>query len=60
MTCGDRVRHSKWGDCTIVSLHGEGEDQEATIAVDGMGLKRVLIKYAPMERVKIGGEGSDA
>lgn len=60
LTCGDRVRHSKWGDCTIVSLHGEGEDQEATIAVDGMGLKRVLIKYAPMERVKIGGEGSDA
>ncbi|MEW6080237.1 MAG: UvrD-helicase domain-containing protein [Bacillota bacterium] len=49
--CGDRVRHAKWGEGTIVSVHGSGEDQEVTIALEGMGLKRVLVKYAPLERV---------
>jgi len=49
--CGDRVRHAKWGEGIIVSVHGSGEDEEVTIALEGLGLKRVLVKYAPLERV---------
>ena len=47
-TAGDAVRHSKWGDGRVVSIRGEGEDAELTIAFPGEGIKKFVQKYAPI------------
>ncbi len=48
---GDKVRHAKWGVGTIVELRGAGEGQEVGIAFPNEGIKKLLVKYAPLERV---------
>ena len=47
-TAGDAVRHSKWGDGRVVSIRGEGEEAELTIAFPGEGIKKFVQKYAPI------------
>ena len=49
---GDKVSHAKWGIGTIVSLRGEGDDQELQIAFPApTGLKKLLAKFAPITKV---------
>ena len=46
------MRHAKWGIGTIVSIKGEKDDLELTIAFDPpIGLKRVLASFAPISKV---------
>ena len=47
---GDKVRHSKWGIGTIVSLQGTGEEVSLKIAFPGQGIKGLMQKYAPITR----------
>ncbi|GAA0362191.1 DNA helicase PcrA [Bacillus horti] len=50
-TVGDKAKHGKWGIGTVVSLKGEGDDLELTIAFDQpVGLKRLLAKFAPVTK----------
>jgi DNA helicase-2/ATP-dependent DNA helicase PcrA len=49
---GDRANHRKWGIGTVVSVRGEGDDQELDIAFPSpIGIKRLLAKFAPIEKV---------
>ncbi len=48
---GDRVRHQHWGEGTIVSVTGSGERAEATVDFEDQGHKRLLLAWAPLERV---------
>lgn len=47
---GDKVRHAKWGEGTIVSVKGEGEETELKIAFPGQGIRPFMQKYAPITR----------
>lgn len=48
---GDKVRHGKWGIGTIVSVRGEGEEVELKIAFPQVGIKGLMQKYAPIEKI---------
>jgi DNA helicase-2/ATP-dependent DNA helicase PcrA len=49
---GDRLRHKKWGEGTVVSVKGEGNALELDIAFPKpTGIKRVLASFAPIEKV---------
>ena len=51
ITVGDRVRHTHWGDGVVVEVVGRGDAAEATVAFEGMGEKRLLLAWAPLEKV---------
>jgi DNA helicase II / ATP-dependent DNA helicase PcrA len=51
LTAGDRVTHDKFGLGTVVSTSGQGEKAEATIDFGGEGTKRLLLRYAPVEKL---------
>ncbi len=48
---GDRVRHAHWGDGIIQRVEGAGDHAEAYVAFDGAGVKRLLLAWAPLEKV---------
>ena len=50
-TVGDKARHGKWGVGTVVSVKGDGEEVELKIAFPGQGVKGLMQKYAPIEKV---------
>ncbi|WP_048601179.1 DNA helicase PcrA [Rubeoparvulum massiliense] len=47
---GEKVQHGKWGIGTIVGCKGEGDNLELDIAFPGMGIKKLLAKFAPIEK----------
>ena len=51
ITAGDRVRHTHWGDGVVVEVIGRGDAAEATVDFKGMGEKRLLLAWAPLEKV---------
>ncbi|RIX47347.1 DNA helicase PcrA [Paenibacillus nanensis] len=49
---GDRVAHGKWGEGTIVSVKGTGNDMELQIAFPApTGIKRLLAAFAPLTKL---------
>jgi DNA helicase-2/ATP-dependent DNA helicase PcrA len=48
---GDRVSHDTFGVGKVVAVAGEAERAEATIDFGGGGEKRLLLRYAPVERL---------
>lgn len=49
---GSKALHKKWGEGTVVSVRGEGENTELDIAFPSpTGIKRLLAKFAPIEKV---------
>ncbi|WP_202080909.1 DNA helicase PcrA [Caldalkalibacillus salinus] len=50
---GDKAQHNKWGIGTVVSMNGEGDDLELTIAFEKpVGLKKLLAKFAPISKAE--------
>jgi DNA helicase-2/ATP-dependent DNA helicase PcrA len=49
---GERVLHSKFGMGTVVTTSGSGDKAEATIDFGSAGVKRLLLRYAPVERLE--------
>ncbi|WP_456476775.1 ATP-dependent helicase [Oceanithermus sp.] len=49
---GERVRHPRYGEGTVVATSGEGARQEVTVHFGEAGLKRLLVKYAGLERLE--------
>jgi DNA helicase-2/ATP-dependent DNA helicase PcrA len=48
---GDRVTHDTFGLGTVISVQGEGSRAEATIDFGGDKPKRLLLRYAPVEKL---------
>jgi len=54
---GDRVRHSSFGEGVVVSATEARGDTEVTVAFSGgQGVRRLLVAYAPMEKLDSGDE----
>ena len=49
---GDRVRHEKFGAGTVISVSGTGDRADASIDFGEKGVKRLLLRYAPVERAE--------
>ncbi|WP_214712298.1 MULTISPECIES: DNA helicase PcrA [unclassified Exiguobacterium] len=47
---GDKANHKKWGQGTVVQTRGEGDQLELDIAFPAVGIKRLLAKFAPIEK----------
>ncbi len=48
---GDRVTHDSFGLGTVVSLEGAGDKAVASIDFGSGGVKRLLLRYAPVEKL---------
>ncbi len=46
-----RVRHPKYGEGMIVGREGDGEDAKITVSFTGHGVKKLVEKFAQLERV---------
>jgi len=51
LAIGDRVSHDTFGLGTVISVSGEGEKAEATINFGSYGEKRLLLRYAPVDKL---------
>jgi len=47
---GQRVRHPKYGEGTVYRREGEGDDAKITVQFLKFGLKKLVEKYAQLER----------
>ena len=48
---GERVSHDTFGMGTVVAVTGDGDRAEATINFGSYGEKRLLLRYAPVEKL---------
>ena len=48
---GDRVTHDSFGLGTVVALEGVAEKAVASIDFGSEGVKRLLLRYAPVEKL---------
>ena len=48
---GSRVRHPKYGEGLIVDRLGDGEDAKLTVQFQGHGVKKLVEKFAQLERL---------
>ena len=48
---GDRVMHDSFGLGTVVSLQGAGEQTVASIDFGSSGVKRLLLRYSPVDKL---------
>ena len=51
LAVGERVSHDTFGLGTVVAVAGAGEKAEATINFGQFGEKRLLLRYAPVEKL---------
>ncbi|MDE0268364.1 MAG: UvrD-helicase domain-containing protein [Acidimicrobiaceae bacterium] len=49
---GDDVRHEHWGEGVVMSVSGSGNSAEAVIRFLSEGEKRLLLSFAPLERIR--------
>jgi ATP-dependent DNA helicase UvrD/PcrA len=48
---GQKVKHPKYGEGTVYQREGEGEEAKITVQFSRFGLKKLVEKYAQLERV---------
>ena len=51
LNAGDRVTHEKFGMGTVIESGGSGDRADATIDFGASGVKRLLLRYAPVEKL---------
>jgi len=51
LTAGDRVTHDTFGMGSVVATAGAADKAEATIDFGDLGIKRLLLRYAPVEKL---------
>jgi DNA helicase-2/ATP-dependent DNA helicase PcrA len=48
---GARVRHAKYGEGTVLYREGEGEDAKLTVMFQRHGMKKLMEKFANLEKI---------
>ena len=48
---GDKVRHGTFGEGVVGSSSGVGSDTQVAVAFAGQGVKRLMLSFAPLEKV---------
>lgn len=48
---GDKVRHKIWGIGTVLQVIGEGANMQMKIQFPTKGVRQVVVKYAPLEKI---------
>ncbi|MET1133205.1 MAG: DNA helicase PcrA [Aeromicrobium sp.] len=48
---GDRVTHDSFGLGTVVTVEGTGQNSVASVDFGSAGVKRLLLRYAPLEKL---------
>jgi DNA helicase-2/ATP-dependent DNA helicase PcrA len=48
---GQRVRHSKYGEGTVLMREGEGEDAKLTVLFARHGMKKLMEKFANLQKM---------
>ena len=48
---GQRVRHPKYGEGVVFRREGDGEDAKITVQFSGFGVKKLVEKFAQLERL---------
>jgi DNA helicase-2/ATP-dependent DNA helicase PcrA len=51
LASGDRVTHDSFGLGTVVTVEGAGDKAVAAIDFGSQGVKRLLLRYAPVEKL---------
>ena len=50
---GDQVKHSTWGEGTVLFKSGVGDRTKVIITFPDHGQKKLLLKYAKLKKVKV-------
>ena len=51
LSVGDRVTHDSFGLGTVVRVEGEGDKTMAHVDFGSEGVKRLLLRYAPVTKL---------
>ncbi len=51
LSAGDRVVHDSFGMGTVVAVQGHGDQAVASVDFGSNGVKRLLLRYAPVEKI---------
>ena len=51
LSAGDRVSHDSFGLGTVVAVEGQGDKSVASVDFGSQGVKRLLLRYAPVEKL---------
>ena len=54
LAIGDEVLHERFGLGKVISSEGKGADQKAAIDFKGVGVKKLLLRFAQLKKVKNG------
>lgn len=49
---GDKVRHKIWGIGTVLDVIGKGPNMQMKIQFPTKGVRQVVVKYAPLEKIQ--------
>lgn len=49
---GEKAKHRVWGIGTVVRVQGQEDSTELDIAFPGVGVKKLLAQYAPIEKME--------
>lgn len=49
---GQKVRHTKFGEGTVIESKPTGQDEEVTVAFPGIGIKRLAASFAGLELIE--------
>ncbi len=52
LALGDVVRHARFGEGVVVGVRGAGSETEVRVSFPGRGVKVLLAKYAPLEKIR--------
>ena len=52
VSVGDYVRHTTFGEGVVVGCSPFGSDQQATVEFAGVGVKKLLLSLAPLEKIE--------
>ena len=52
LKAGDKVRHGIFGEGIVVSAGPKGNDTEVVVAFSGLGIKKLLLSFAKLEKVQ--------